>query len=170
MAVRLHPDDRVTAADIERLAIAVSGSNVMVPLDQIARVTMSKGPATIQHTDGKRVITVSANAQGRSPGEVTADALKIANKIDFPTGFGIRLDGAADLLKSARSVVITPGYGMAVAQAQYPVADLTKKLRERGILAGAAGPASVRLVTHADVGDADVDRCVAAFRESAGAA
>jgi NAD(P) transhydrogenase subunit beta len=30
-------------------------------------------------------------------------------------------------------VVITPGYGMAVAQAQYPVADLTRKLRERGI-------------------------------------
>jgi len=95
VAVRLHPDDRVTAADIERLPIAVSGSNVMVPLDQIARVTMSKGPATIQHTDGKRVITVSANAQGRSPGEVTADALKIANKIDFPNGFGIRLDGAS---------------------------------------------------------------------------
>jgi H+-translocating NAD(P) transhydrogenase subunit beta len=39
----------------------------------------------------------------------------------------------ADLLKDARSVVITPGYGMAVAQAQYPVADLTSKLRERGV-------------------------------------
>jgi NAD(P) transhydrogenase subunit beta len=39
----------------------------------------------------------------------------------------------ADLLKDAASVVITPGYGMAVAQAQYPVADLTHKLRERGV-------------------------------------
>ena len=39
----------------------------------------------------------------------------------------------AELLGSARSVVITPGYGMAVAQAQYPVAELTKKLRERGV-------------------------------------
>ncbi|WP_374971486.1 Re/Si-specific NAD(P)(+) transhydrogenase subunit beta [Terrabacter sp. BE26] len=39
----------------------------------------------------------------------------------------------ADLLKDASSVVITPGYGMAVAQAQYPVADLTSKLRERGV-------------------------------------
>jgi NAD(P) transhydrogenase subunit beta len=39
----------------------------------------------------------------------------------------------ADLLKGAHSVVITPGYGMAVAQAQYPVADLTAKLRERGV-------------------------------------
>jgi NAD(P) transhydrogenase subunit beta len=39
----------------------------------------------------------------------------------------------AELLRNASSVVITPGYGMAVAQAQYPVADLTSKLRERGV-------------------------------------
>ena len=39
----------------------------------------------------------------------------------------------AELLKEASSVVITPGYGMAVAQAQYPVADLTARLRKRGI-------------------------------------
>lgn len=41
-------------------------------------------------------------------------------------------DLAADLLQ-ARSVVIAPGYGMAVAQAQYPVADLTQRLRDRGV-------------------------------------
>ncbi len=39
----------------------------------------------------------------------------------------------AELLKQSSSVIIAPGYGMAVAQAQYPVADLTRKLRERGI-------------------------------------
>ena len=39
----------------------------------------------------------------------------------------------AELLKDSSSVVITPGYGMAVAQAQYPVADLTARLRKRGI-------------------------------------
>ena len=30
-------------------------------------------------------------------------------------------------------MVITPGYGMAVAQAQYPVAELTRRLRDKGI-------------------------------------
>ncbi|MCL2900308.1 Re/Si-specific NAD(P)(+) transhydrogenase subunit beta [Brenneria tiliae] len=39
----------------------------------------------------------------------------------------------ADLLKNSSSVIITPGYGMAVAQAQYPVHDITAKLRARGI-------------------------------------
>ncbi|WWO98996.1 MAG: Re/Si-specific NAD(P)(+) transhydrogenase subunit beta [Candidatus Dasytiphilus stammeri] len=39
----------------------------------------------------------------------------------------------AALLKRASSVIITPGYGMAVAQAQYSLAMLTKQLRQRGI-------------------------------------
>jgi len=39
---------------------------------------------------------------------------------------------AADLLKEAKSVVIVPGYGMAVAQAQHTVYEITKRLRELG--------------------------------------
>jgi HAE1 family hydrophobic/amphiphilic exporter-1 len=95
VAVRLHPDDRVDATNIERLPIAVSGSNMMVPLDQIATVTMGKGPAQIQHLDGKRMVAVSANTQGRASGEVTADGLKLAKQIDFPTGYGLTLGGAS---------------------------------------------------------------------------
>ncbi len=45
----------------------------------------------------------------------------------------INAEGAAELLKHAKSVIITPGYGMAVAQAQYGVADLTRKLRDAGV-------------------------------------
>ncbi|MEI2264419.1 Re/Si-specific NAD(P)(+) transhydrogenase subunit beta [Erwinia sp. CGal63] len=45
----------------------------------------------------------------------------------------IDVQGTAELLKNSRSVIITPGYGMAVAQAQYPVAEITEKLRAQGI-------------------------------------
>ena len=38
----------------------------------------------------------------------------------------------ADLLKEAGSVIIVPGYGMAVAQAQHTVYEITKYLREKG--------------------------------------
>ena len=41
--------------------------------------------------------------------------------------------GVAELLAAADSVIITPGYGMAVSQAQYGVAELTRKLREHGV-------------------------------------
>jgi NAD(P) transhydrogenase subunit beta len=39
---------------------------------------------------------------------------------------------AAELLREAKSVVIVPGYGMAVAQAQHTVYEITKKLRDMG--------------------------------------
>jgi NAD(P) transhydrogenase subunit beta len=45
----------------------------------------------------------------------------------------INADSAAELLMAADTVIITPGYGMAVAQAQYGVAELTRTLRERGV-------------------------------------
>lgn len=45
----------------------------------------------------------------------------------------ISAEETAELLRDASSVIITPGYGMAVAQAQYPVAELARKLRERGV-------------------------------------
>lgn len=53
--------------------------------------------------------------------------------IDYGEYREMSIDEVAELLKNSKSVVITPGYGMAVAQAQYPVADITRKLRERGI-------------------------------------
>ncbi len=45
----------------------------------------------------------------------------------------ITAEATAEMLTNASSVVITPGYGMAVAQAQYPVAELAHQLRERGV-------------------------------------
>ncbi len=95
VAVRLHPEDRVDASNIEHLPVAVGGTNMLVPLEQIANITMDKGPAQIQHYGGKRTITVSANVQNRSPGEVTEAAKKLAAAIQFPNGYGVELGGAS---------------------------------------------------------------------------
>jgi HAE1 family hydrophobic/amphiphilic exporter-1 len=93
VAVRLAPEDRVDASNIERLPIAVAGTDKVVPLEQISNVTMGKAPSTIEHANGKRMMVVAANAQGRSSGEVTADALKLVKQIQFPPGFGVELAG-----------------------------------------------------------------------------
>ena len=93
--VRLHPEDRVDASNIDHLPVAIGGSDMMVPLEQIARITHDKGPAQIQHLGGKRTVTVSANVQGRASGEVTADAIALAKTLDFPNGYGISLGGAS---------------------------------------------------------------------------
>jgi NAD(P) transhydrogenase subunit beta len=39
----------------------------------------------------------------------------------------------AELLREAKNVIIVPGYGMAVAQAQHTVFEITKYLREKGV-------------------------------------
>ncbi|HLM04163.1 MAG TPA: Re/Si-specific NAD(P)(+) transhydrogenase subunit beta [Blastococcus sp.] len=57
----------------------------------------------------------------------------IAVDRDYGEHTEIKADDAAELLRGAKSVIITPGYGMAVAQAQGAVAELTRHLRDKGV-------------------------------------
>jgi multidrug efflux pump subunit AcrB len=115
VAVRLHPDDRVSAENIERLPIAIAGSTEMVPLDQIATISMGKGPSAIDHKNGKRSIEVGANTQGRSSGEVSADAMKLATTFNFPPGYGLEVGGQGkrqNELFGAMIVALASGIGL----------------------------------------------------------
>jgi NAD(P) transhydrogenase subunit beta len=53
-------------------------------------------------------------------------------EVDYGEHREVGADEVAEMLGQAKSVIITPGYGMAVAQAQHGVAELTRKLRDRG--------------------------------------
>jgi NAD(P) transhydrogenase subunit beta len=64
----------------------------------------------------------------------------------------IEADGVASALEDADSVVIIPGYGMAVAQAQQNVAELTRRLRAKGkTVRFAIHPVAGRLPGHMNV-------------------
>lgn len=64
----------------------------------------------------------------------------------------IDADGVASALNDADSVIIVPGYGMAVAQAQQAVSELTRKLRASGkIVRFAIHPVAGRLPGHMNV-------------------
>jgi H+-translocating NAD(P) transhydrogenase subunit beta len=64
----------------------------------------------------------------------------------------ITADETAELLRDVKSVIIVPGYGMAVAQAQYPLYEVTKLLRDKGAdVRFAIHPVAGRLPGHMNV-------------------
>jgi NAD(P) transhydrogenase subunit beta len=88
-------------------------------------------------SSGAYLSYIMCKAMNRSFISVIAGGFGIAAGPAQATDYGehreITPDGVAELLAAADSVIITPGYGMAVAQAQYGVAELTRKLREHGV-------------------------------------
>jgi NAD(P) transhydrogenase subunit beta len=78
----------------------------------------------------------SSGAAAEIEGEVTA----------------VNHDEVAEMLKEAKSVVIVPGYGMAVAKAQYPIYDMVQTLRKAGKnVRFAIHPVAGRLPGHMNV-------------------
>lgn len=44
----------------------------------------------------------------------------------------MNVDEAVEMITASKEIIIVPGYGMAVAKAQYPIAQMTKVLQENG--------------------------------------
>ncbi|GAB2447672.1 hypothetical protein GCM10027062_31690 [Nocardioides hungaricus] len=88
-------------------------------------------------SSGAYLSYVMCQAMNRSFLSVIAGGFGIeaprSDDADYGEHREISAETTAELLRNASSVVVTPGYGMAVAQAQYPVADLTRRLREQGV-------------------------------------
>jgi len=82
--------------------------------------------------------------EGAAPGGASAQP---AGEVKSVTA-----EEAAELLRDAKSVIVVPGYGMAVAQAQYPLYEVTKLLRDKGAnVRFAIHPVAGRLPGHMNV-------------------
>jgi NAD(P) transhydrogenase subunit beta len=76
----------------------------------------------------RRFLAVIAGGFGTSGGGTNAGAQEEEGQI-----VALQADEVAELLQNAKEVMIIPGYGMAVAQAQHTVYEITRKLREKRI-------------------------------------
>jgi len=99
---------------------------------------------------------IMCKAMNRSFISVIAGGFGTEVVIDEDKDYGehreVQAEAVADLLRSAKSVIIAPGYGMAVAQAQYPVYELTQQLINKGIeVRFAIHPVAGRLPGHMNV-------------------
>jgi NAD(P) transhydrogenase subunit beta len=76
----------------------------------------------------RNFIAVIAGGFGAAEGSTAKAGASPAGEVN-----PITADETAELLRDSKSVIIVPGYGMAVAQAQHTVFELTKALREKGV-------------------------------------
>ena len=115
---------------------ALVGSSGAILSYIMCRAMNRKFIAVIAGGFGTSEGTVAAAGDGEEQGEVVP----------------ISAEETAELLKNAKEVVIVPGYGMAVAQAQYPIYEITRKLREQKVnVRFAIHPVAGRMPGHMNV-------------------
>jgi NAD(P) transhydrogenase subunit beta len=76
----------------------------------------------------RNFVSVIAGGFGTAGGAPVAPGAQPSGEVQ-----PISANESAELLRSAKNVIIVPGYGMAVAQAQHSVYEITKRLREKGV-------------------------------------
>ncbi|SAL01843.1 NAD(P) transhydrogenase, beta subunit [Caballeronia calidae] len=104
---------------------------------------------------------IMCRAMNRNFISVIAGGFGTGSGVSAPVGAGAQPAGevvavsaaeTAELLRDAKSVIIVPGYGMAVAQAQHTVFELTRLLREKGVdVRFAIHPVAGRMPGHMNV-------------------
>jgi len=105
--VRLRPDQRRYADDLLALTVPSDkddpsgrdGEKTQVSLREVAAADVGTGPSTIRRKDLQREVRISANPDGRSLGEISADIEKAAAALDLEPGYDVVHGGDAEELK-----------------------------------------------------------------------
>ena len=101
------------------------------------------------HAMNRSFISVILGGFGSDGGAPASTGEKSAEQLSYNE---MQADEVADALKDAQNVIIVPGYGMAVAQAQHPIREITEVLKANGTTTRfAIHPVAGRLPGHMNV-------------------
>ncbi|MBK9405814.1 MAG: efflux RND transporter permease subunit [Ignavibacteria bacterium] len=92
ITVRLDSSQRESISAISDIYLP-GKDGAKVPLTSVAKIDFSGGIGAINRKDLKRVVTVSANAEGRLGNDVLIDVKEKLKDLKFPTGYGIVYTG-----------------------------------------------------------------------------
>ena len=76
---------------------------------------------------GRDIASVILGGAGTEVKQISGEEVEMEGEITTTN-----VDPVVDALLDADSIVITPGYGLAVAQAQFAIADMAKQLKDMG--------------------------------------
>ena len=103
LVVRL-PDRQRTDPDALANTLIQTATGSVLPLNQVAQVVETEGPATINREWGRRRITVQCNVRGRDVGSFVAEAQKkIAAQVKLPEGYSIEWGGQFENMERANA-------------------------------------------------------------------
>jgi multidrug efflux pump subunit AcrB len=102
ITVRLPLADRVSIDEMSDLQIP-NGTGDAVPLSSLGRFEYRGGFGTINRVNQKRVVTLTADAEGRLSTEVLADVQKRMSKVELPSGYEIRYAGEKEEQDTAQA-------------------------------------------------------------------
>jgi multidrug efflux pump subunit AcrB len=91
--VKLPEDKRNDISSLKTMYIS-GKDDVQVPLEYVSKINTVQGYGSIRRLDQSRVVTVSANVEGRNANEALQEVINIVNKkIKLPSGYVIRYTG-----------------------------------------------------------------------------
>jgi cobalt-zinc-cadmium resistance protein CzcA len=108
--VRIPSEWRTQRYLLEQLPVSRSGGQT-VPLKELADIVLEETPPAVEHESNRRRTFIQCNVRGRDVASFVADAQRtIAEQVDLPPGYEIRLGGDFENLQSAsqRLLLITP--------------------------------------------------------------
>ena len=111
ITVRFREPDREAFENLDRITIFYEGDHI--PVSNFATFELSAGLGAIVRKNQDRVVSVTANAEGRLSNEVLADVITRLDDFPLPSGYAIRFSGetedqdeAAAFLSRAFSIAV----------------------------------------------------------------